>query len=85
MFGQVAWCIDLFCLVQIYKEFIYDIDLALPKTIKKSMAIVIAQKKLYRFISIMIPDEKLYVENEKKIQRGNVETQKAFKGILKLH
>ena len=38
------------------------------------MAIVIAQKKLYRFISIMITDEKLYVENEKKIQRGNVET-----------
>ena len=38
------------------------------------MAIVIAQKRLYRFISIMIPDEKLYVENEKKIQRGNVET-----------
>ena len=38
------------------------------------MAIVIAQKKLYIFISIMIPDEKLYVENEKKIQRGNVET-----------
>ena len=41
------------------------------------MAIVIAQKKLYRFISIMIPDEKLYVENEKKNtkrKRWNVES-----------
>ena len=40
------------------------------------MAIVIAQKKLYRFISIMIPDEKLYVENEKKYKEETLKRRK---------
>ena len=82
----MAWWIDLLCLVQIYKEFICDVDLALPKTIKKSMAIVITQKSCTDLFSLWLPMKNYMSKTKKKNtkrKRRNVEsTEGNFKVTL---
>ena len=62
-----------FVVIQIYKEFIYNIVIELRKAIKKSKAKRIAQKSstaLFPLWSLREND----IPKMKKIQRGNVES-----------